>query len=89
MPHDFYIYNREAFARKLVGIAQDCAAGYRRNISQFNTANENTSAEHCAIAASNTGYFILMGLGYSHDDIKRFAAEAEESAVITSTEPKA
>lgn len=75
MTEAFHIQNREALAQKVVEVAKSCADGYRRNISQFNTSNENTTAERCACAASNTGFFILQALGYSSDDIQRLARD--------------
>jgi hypothetical protein len=62
--------DREELARKIVEVSRDHADGYRRNISQFNTAHENEVAERCATAASNTGWFLLKALGYSDDEIK-------------------
>lgn len=79
MTEAFHIQNREALAQKVVEVSKSCADGYRRNISQFNTANENTTAERCACAASNTGFFILQALGYSSDDIRRFASAVGQS----------
>lgn len=65
--------NREALAIKIVEVSKSMADGYRRNISQFSTVAENDVSEKCACAASNTGFFILQALGFSNDDIKRFA----------------
>jgi hypothetical protein len=60
---------REDFARIALDTAQAAADGYKRNISQFNTEHENDVAEKCAIAASNTGYFILISLGFTPREI--------------------
>lgn len=62
--------DRDEVIQKVYETAQASAAGYRQNISQFNTAHENEVAERCACAASNTGYFILSALGLSTDEIK-------------------
>jgi hypothetical protein len=64
--------DREALGRKIVQVASDHAAGYERNISDSNTERENDTAKKCAIAASNTGYFLLKALGYSEEEIKSF-----------------
>lgn len=71
---DFQITNREALGQKIVEVCKDHAAGYRRGKSQFNTAGENEVLERCACAASNSAFFVLSALGYSTDDINRFAA---------------
>lgn len=73
---EFHIQNREALGRKIVEVARNHADSYRRNISQFNTANENGVAERCACAASNTAWFLLKELGYSNDDVKRLCDDS-------------
>lgn len=60
--------DRNEIGRKIINVSQGCADGYRRNISQFNTAHENETAERCACAASNTGYFLLEAFGFSKDE---------------------
>lgn len=65
---------------KILETAQSCAEGYRRSMSQFNTASENSESEKCAIAAANTGWFILESLGFSADYIKRLKAASERNA---------
>ena len=60
--------DREEVGRKVVETSQACSDGYRRNISQFNTESENCAADACAIAASNTGWFILDALGFSNEE---------------------
>lgn len=60
----------DSVARKVYETSQVVAEGYRRNISDLNTPEENRAAEQCSIAASNTGYFILTALGFSSDEIK-------------------
>lgn len=62
--------DRDELARKIVEVSESCREGYRRNISQFNTAHENETAERCACAASNTGWFLLKALGYSDEEMK-------------------
>ena len=71
---------RWALGLKILDAAQAHAEGYRRAISQFNTARENGESERCAIAASNTGWFILQALGFSSDYIKRLKAALEAHA---------
>lgn len=53
-----HIHDREALAHLIVQVCREHADGYRRNISEFNTACENSTAERCACAASNTGWFL-------------------------------
>lgn len=60
--------DRGEIGRKIMETSQACCEGYRRNISQFNTAAENEAAEKCAIAASNTGWFILDAMGFSNEE---------------------
>jgi hypothetical protein len=69
--------DREELGRKIVEVSRDHAAGYKRNISQFNTAHENDAAEKCAIAASNTGWFLLKALGYSDEEMKALIAPGQ------------
>jgi hypothetical protein len=47
-------------ARAILEVSQSVAEGYR----------DAESAE-CAIAASNTGFFILQELGFTFDEIRR------------------
>ena len=61
--------------RKVVEASQACADGYRRNISQFNTAAENDTEEKCSIAASNTGWFILQALGLTNEEKRELVDE--------------
>lgn len=61
---------REAVCRMIYETSQACADGYRRNISDINTDEQNRTAEQCAIAASNTGYFTLHSLGFSPEEIR-------------------
>jgi hypothetical protein len=60
---------REDFAKFALEVSTNVAAGYRRNISQFNLAHENDAAEKCATAASNTGYWMLIHLGFMPREI--------------------
>jgi hypothetical protein len=69
--------DREELGRKIYQVARDHSEGYRRNISQFNTAVENETAEKCACAASNTGFFLLQALGYTKEDMDRFRESCE------------
>jgi hypothetical protein len=64
--------NREELGLKIYEVARDVAEGYNRNVSQHNTVPENDTAEKCAVAASNTGFFILTALGYTKTDLDRF-----------------
>lgn len=69
---------RDELGRKIAEVARNCADAYKRNISQSNTTHENDVHEKCAIAASNTGWFLLTALGYSNDQIKQFMNTATE-----------
>lgn len=66
--------DKDEAARMILSVSQACADGYKRNISQSNTEHENDVAEKCAIAASNTGRFLLQALGYSSEEIKSIVA---------------
>lgn len=70
---------RRDLGRKIAEISKQCRDGYRRNINQFNTSNENVVAERCAIAAANTGWFILRALEFSDEEIKAFRDEGASS----------
>ena len=70
---------RMELGRKIVETSRDHAAGYTRNISQFNTAHENETAERCAGAASNTGWFLLKALGYSEEEMKSLIRDAADA----------
>lgn len=60
---------REEVARMVLTVAQQCAAGYRRNATSFDPPEAHDVAEKCAIAASNTGYFILIAMGFLPKEI--------------------
>lgn len=64
--------DRDALARKIIEVSSSCRDGYKRNVNRFNTVHENETAERCAIAASNTGYFLLLALDYSNEEIKSY-----------------
>lgn len=67
--------DRDEVGRKVVETSQACSDGYRRAITSFSTDAEKDVNEKCAIAASNTGWFILDALGFS-DDEKRALVDA-------------
>lgn len=64
MTKDDYIL-REQIGRKVMEVSQICSEGYTNAISeQFQTEAEREANRKCAIAASNTGIFILEALGF-------------------------
>jgi hypothetical protein len=60
--------DREELGRKVMEASQACAEGYKRGITSFSTDAEKDVNEKCAIAASNTGWFILQSLGFSNEE---------------------
>lgn len=60
---------RDDYARKILEVSEQFAEGYRRGITAFSTDADKDVSEKCAVAASNTGYFICAALGYSHEEI--------------------
>lgn len=56
-------------ASTVLRVARQCGECYTRDAKP----DQAYSPEVVATACSNTGYFILSTLGYSHDDIKRLA----------------
>jgi hypothetical protein len=71
MTKDDYLL-REELGRKIIEVSQICAEGYGNAISQFQTPDEQEANRKCAIAASNTGYFILEALGFDKEEIQHF-----------------
>lgn len=55
---------------RIAEVSQVVAAGYRSNISECRDEAGNEMNKQCAIAASNTGFFILQSLGMSQDEIR-------------------
>lgn len=66
---------REALGRKIMEVSQICSEGYINAISEhFMTPAEQAANAKCAVAASNTGYFILEALGFDKDEIQSIAS---------------
>lgn len=74
--HEQAVRERWALGVRIIRVSREHADGYRRGITQFNTAHENEVAERCANAASNTAWFLLKDLGYKDDEIKRMTNDA-------------
>lgn len=70
--------DREEVGRKVMETSQACSEGYTRAISNFQSAAENEASSKCAIAASNTGYFILQSLGFSNEEIRVLRGKYQE-----------
>lgn len=71
---------REALGRKIMEVSQMCSEGYTNAISeQFQTPAEQEANRKCAIAASNTGVFILGALGFDSDEIRTIADAYRQS----------
>jgi hypothetical protein len=64
---------RADLAIKIVEVMTACRDGYRDNIRPSKSDQDNEIAKQCAIAASNTGYFILKALGYTSEEIRALA----------------
>jgi hypothetical protein len=60
--------DRDEVGRKIIETSQEVSAGYRRNI-QDGAFSSNEKHDACAIAASNTGYWILQSLGFDQSEI--------------------
>lgn len=72
--------DRDLVGRKVMEVSQLCADGYTRAISeQFQTEAEREANRKCAIAASNTGHFILEALGFSKEEIRLLRAAYQQS----------
>jgi replicative DNA helicase len=66
---------KDEIGRKVMEVSQICSEGYTNAISQqFQTEAEQEANRKCAIAASNTGYFILQSLGFDKDEIASLAS---------------
>lgn len=65
---------KDEIGKKVMETSQGMASGYVRSISQFQTDAENEANRKCAVAASNTGWFILKSLGFSTEEIEALAA---------------
>lgn len=66
--------DRDELGRKIMETSQTMASGYERAISEFQADTDNDANRKCAVAASNTGWFILQALGFSTEEIKALAA---------------
>jgi hypothetical protein len=73
---------RYEIGHKVMEVSQACSEGYTRAISeQFQSPAEQDANRKCAIAASNTGYFILQALGFTKDEINILREEYAKGAV--------
>lgn len=72
--------DRDGMARKIAEVSRDHANGYMRALTSFSTEAERDVAAKCAVAASNTGYFLMQSLGYSNEEIRQ-AADAARAGV--------
>jgi hypothetical protein len=72
--------DRDELGRKVMEAAQACAEGYTRGVNEDQDVNKK-----CAIAASNTGWFILEALGFSNKE-KRALFNAYQNAYQRSEE---
>jgi len=63
--------DQETVARRVIETTQVMAEGYRDVISQWTTPEGRDKAEAAATAVHNAGIFILMGLGFSMDEIRQ------------------
>lgn len=73
--------NRDEVGRKVMETSQAVSEGYKRNVTSASTDAEKEENEKCAIAASNTGWFILDALGFSNDE-KKALSEAYRGTAI-------
>lgn len=71
--------DREKLGRDVMEVSQVMADGYTRAISDLQSQAEQEANSKCAIAASNTGYFILQRLGFSIDEIRILRAAYQQS----------
>lgn len=67
--------DRSAVGRKVLETSRVIAQGYRDPLPPVAADFDPVKAEACAIAANNTGYFILQTLGFSHDEIRALTAD--------------
>lgn len=77
--------DKDEIGRKVMETSQTMAEGYTRAISEhFMTEAQKTAGHQCAVAASNTGYFILRTLGFEPEEIKalRSAYDVEKAALL-------
>ena len=72
--------DRDGLARKIAEVSRNHADGYIRALTSFSTEAERDVAEKCAIAASNTGWFLMNALGYSNEEIRQ-AVDAVRAGV--------
>jgi Holliday junction resolvasome RuvABC DNA-binding subunit len=69
-------FDRAEVGRKVVETSQNCSEGYMRSFSsQFRTPEDQARDSAAATAASNTGVFILEGLGFSQEEIRDLIAQ--------------
>lgn len=62
---------KDEIGQKIMETSQVLSEGYTSAISEhFSTEAEREASSKCAIAASNTGYFILQALGFSTEEIR-------------------
>ena len=66
---------RLEIADLVIDIARQHAESYRRAVGPTATAQEMAGAEACATAASNTGFHILIAMGFSGEQIVDMAAK--------------
>ena len=59
----------EEAAKIVKRVSENCASAYRRKDGKDYAVAEDQRLEDCAVACSNTGYFILSALGLSHKEI--------------------
>lgn len=73
-------------ATKILQVAADFAEGHRRAKSDMfghGAVSENECHERCAIAASNTAWYILSAFGYSTEDMRRLRANGQQPLTPT------
>lgn len=70
-------------AKAILRIAASHANSFKRAINEYSTDQEKHLHEQCAMAASNTAWFILSGLAYTPEEIKKLYEDVLREGGIT------